>query len=203
MEQSQKKILLYSGIGGLLEFYDFIIYALMASVLAELFFPATNTIASLLETFTAFSLGYFVRPIGGVIFSHFGDKYGRKKIFTSTVILMAISTFAIGCVPPFHIIGVASTLLLIVFRLLQGMSVGGEIPGAITYISETIPKKHEIATAVIFFFILNGITLGVFLAALLTTKLSHLQLVEWGWRCLFIFGGIIGFIGFYFRKKMT
>jgi MFS family permease len=202
MNREQRKALFYSGIGGLLEFYDFIIYALAAPILANLFFPNTDKLTSLLATFATFALGYLARPIGGIIFSHFGDKYGRKNTFLTTVVLMAISTFAMALVPSYQSIGIAGTLLIIILRVLQGLSVGGEIPGAITYISEVIPQKRGLATGIIFCFLINGITLGALLFLLLNETLSHSQLIQWGWRLLFVVGGIMGFAGFFLRRKM-
>ena len=151
MKAQQKNLVLYSGLGGLLEFYDFIIYALLAPTLAALFFPAQDHLTALLATFATFSVGYLARPIGGVIFAHFGDKYGRKNTFMVTIVLMACSTFAIGLLPSYQSIGVTATILLVLLRVLQGFSVGGEIPGAITYISESIPTKRNLSTAIIFF----------------------------------------------------
>lgn len=202
MNNSQKKLVMYSGVGGLLEFYDFIIYALLASILSQVFFPIENELTSLLATFATFSAGYLARPIGGVIFSHFGDKYGRKTTFMVTIIIMAISTLAMGLIPSYQSIGITATVLLIFFRVLQGLSVGGEIPGAITYIAETVPEESGYATGIIFFYLLNGVTLGSVLYYLANDLLSTAQLLSWGWRVLFIFGGTIGFVGLYLRKKM-
>lgn len=202
MNRTQKKSLFYSGIGGLLEFYDFIIYALAAPILAQLFFPTSDELTSILATFATFALGYLARPIGGIIFSHFGDKYGRKNTFMTTVILMALSTFLMGLTPTYHTAGITGTFLLIVFRVLQGLSVGGEIPGAITYISEVIPQKRGLATGIIFCFLINGITLGALLYQILHSFLSPHQLLSWGWRCLFWFGGALGIAGFFLRRKM-
>lgn len=156
----QKRVIFYCGCGGLLEFYDFIIYALLAPVLAALFFHTDNTITALLATFTTFAVGYLVRPIGGIIFGHFGDRYGRKKVFLMTIVLMACATFAIGLVPSYQHIGITATILVVILRVLQGISIGGEIPGAITYLSESMPQQRGVVTAIIFFFLINGITLG-------------------------------------------
>lgn len=202
MNRDQKKLILYSGIGGLLEFYDFIIYALLAPILASLFFPSKDHLTAMLATFATFSVGYLVRPIGGIIFAHFGDKHGRKNTFMATIILMAFSTFAIGLIPTYQSMGIMATSLLVALRVLQGFSVGGEIPGAITYISESMPEKRGIATAIIFFFLINGITLGSLLHYIIISNISPAAMMSWGWRLLFFVGGGLGLLGFFLRKKM-
>ncbi len=202
MPTQQQKIILYSGLGGLLEFYDFIIYALLAPILATLYFPSQNQSAALLVTFATFSAGYLARPLGGIVFGHFGDKYGRKNTFMLTVILMACATFAIGILPSYQSLGIIAAILMVSLRILQGFSVGGEIPGAITYVSEFMPEKRGVATAIIFFFLTNGITVGSLFYYVAATYLSHQQLVLWGWRCLFLVGGMFGMLSFFLRKKM-
>ncbi|CAA0092160.1 Proline/betaine transporter [BD1-7 clade bacterium] len=197
------KTLLLCGFGGMLEFYDFIIYALLASILAEQFFPTGDAITSILATFATFALGYLVRPIGGFIFGHFGDVYGRKNTFMMTVLLMALSTLLIAFVPSYQQIGITGTLLLIILRIVQGLSIGGEIPGAITYISECVPKHQRgFTSGVIFFFLANGVTLGTLAHWWLSGLLSAESFHQWGWRLLFVIGGVLGFINYLLRKRI-
>lgn len=199
--RTQVKMVVLSGLGGLLEFYDFIIYALLASYLAELFFPLKDVTLSLLATFCTFSVGYLVRPLGGFIFGHFGDKYGRKKCFMLSIFIMAVATFCIGIIPSYQQIGVMAPILLVFFRLLQGISVGGEIPGAITYMSEIVPNKTGVVCGIIFFFLLCGIVLGAVLENSLHALLSPQQLLNFGWRILFFLGGLFGIVSYFLRQS--
>src|SRR3990167_1722864 len=197
----QKRTILLSGLGGFLEFYDFVVYALMANYLAKLFFPTHEQMISLLATFATFSIGYLIRPLGGIIFGHFGDKIGRKKVFMLSVLLMAGSTFLIGLLPSYQNAGIIAPILLIFLRMMQGFSVGGEIPGAITYISETAPRLKGLACGIIFFFIINGITLGSIVAGLLSSQLGNQGILNGGWRLPFLFGGALGVLSYFLRKN--
>jgi len=111
LQKNQRKALLLSSLGGMLEFYDFIIYALLASYISKLFFPIQSAITSLLIAFSAYAVGYLARPFGGIIFGHFGDKYGRKKTFTISILIMALSTFLIGILPTYSSIGIMAPIL--------------------------------------------------------------------------------------------
>lgn len=199
--QKQKHLLFLSGLGGLLEFYDFIIYALLASYIAHDFFPTGNYITSLLATFATFSVGYLIRPIGGFVFGHYGDKIGRKISFTLTIFLMAISTFAIGLVPTYQSIGITAPIILLILRLLQGFSIGGEIPGAITYISESVPERHGLGCSLIFFSLVNGIVLGSIIHVILNMVFTQAQITNWAWRLPFFLGGILGGISYILRRQ--
>lgn len=197
----QKKLILVAGIGGMLEFYDFIIYAMLVGYIAQIFFPVKNHLLSIAITFATFSVGYLVRPIGGIVFGHFGDKYGRKKTFTLSIIMMAGTTFCLGLVPSFASIGIMAPIIVLSLRLLQGFSVGGQIPGALTYIYESVPRSPGFACAAIFSFLINGITLGAIVNALLTSALSNASILSWGWRIPFFIGGIVGAIGYVLRNS--
>ena len=200
----ERKVIFLSSLGGALEFYDFIIYVFFASTLSQLFFPTTNHLASLMGIFAVFAIGYLIRPLGGVIFSHFGDKYGRKKMFISTLILMALPTFLIGLLPTSEQIGIGAPILLIFLRILQGLSLGGEIPGAITFAGEHVNPAHRgLTCAIIFFGINTGMLLGSAISTALTIYLSPEQILIWGWRIPFILGGLLGIVSFYLRKRMT
>ena len=134
-QKSETKILKIVGIasiGGGLEMYDFVIYAFFAPIIGKLFFPPGNNIAGLLSAFAVFAIGYFMRPVGALVFGHFGDTIGRKKALLITILIMAIATTLIGCLPTYQTAGLTATVLLISLRLLQGFAVGGDLPGAIT-----------------------------------------------------------------------
>lgn len=201
VQQNYKKVLLIAGIGGMLEFYDFIIYALLVNYLAQLFFPIQNHITSLLVTFATFSVGYLARPIGGIVFGHFGDKYGRKKTFTLSIFMMAGATFSLGLIPSYSSIGIAAPIIVLSLRIIQGFSVGGQIPGAITYLSEAVPHRPGFACGLIFSFLINGVTLGAIVNSIVTSTLSPDAILHWGWRLPFFFGGIIGGVSYFLRKS--
>ncbi|MCP3940664.1 MAG: MHS family MFS transporter [Desulfobacteraceae bacterium] len=203
MTKVQRQVLLLSSLGGLLEFYDFIIYALLASYISTIFFPSETAINSLLATFATYAVGYLARPFGGIVFGHYGDKYGRKKTFTVSILIMACATFGIGLIPSYNTIGIFAPALLVVLRILQGISIGGEIPGAITYVSEFIREKKGFATGLVFSFLISGIVVGYLVEALLLHFYSHQQIINGAWRWPFFVGGIFGLIAYYLRKKLV
>ena len=201
--RAMKRNLFYASLGGVLEFYDFIIFALYASYISAAFFPSHSTVSGILLTFTVFSSGYLARPLGGIIFGHFGDKYGRKATFTCSIIIMAVSTFLIACVPGYQSIGVVAPLLLTLLRLAQGVSIGGEIPGAVTFVSEMMPRHRAFGCAAVFFGLISGIILGGFINLVLESMFAEAAMAAYGWRMAFIIGGIFGIWGFYLRRKLV
>jgi MFS family permease len=198
----QKKLLLLSGLGGILEFYDFIIYALFAGTIAKAFFPLTNSAASLMAAFGTFFIGYLVRPLGGIFFGHYGDRFGRKKTFTLSILMMAFSTLFIGLIPPYSSIGIIAPIIVTLLRIIQGLSVGGEIPGAIAYVSESFPAQKGLTCSVVFACLIFGIVLGSFVQAIITSLTTDAQMQQFGWRIAFIVGGIFGFGSFWMRRSL-
>ncbi|MCW8419426.1 MFS transporter [Fluoribacter dumoffii] len=201
---NERKVIFLASLGGALEFYDFIIYVIFAPIISQIFFPKTDKLASLMSVYAVFAIGYLIRPLGGIAFSHFGDKYGRKKTFIFSVILMAVPTVIIGFLPTYQHIGIWSSILLIFLRLLQGLSIGGEIPGALTFTCEHVnPRARGLACGVIFSLLNLGIFLGALISLILTSQLSNDQLSSFGWRIPFIFGGLLGIFSFYIRKRLA
>lgn len=199
----QKKMIALSSLGGALEFYDFIVFVFLAKTLSALFFPVREGVLPLIETYGLFAVGYIVRPLGGIFFGHFGDKLGRKKIFIATVLLMALPTFLMGCIPTYQQVGIFAPLLLLFLRILQGLSLGGEIPGAMVFVTESVAtERRGFACGIIFFGINLGILLGSFVSTLFIHWLSAQSLLQWGWRIPFLLGGVLGILSFYLRKKM-
>src|SRR6185295_9658587 len=148
----EKKVLILSSLGGILEFYDFIVYIFLTTILEKVFFQASSQFIATLKTLAIFSIGYLLRPLGGIVFSHFGDRYGRKVTFMLTIVLMGLPSFAISVLPTTAQIGIAAPILLLVFRMMQGLALGGEIPGAITFVSEHVKENQRgLATAILFF----------------------------------------------------
>lgn len=202
MQKDQQRLLILSSLGGILEFYDFIIFALFASYISNAFFPATDELIGLLITFATFAIGYLVRPLGGIIFGHFGDKIGRKTTFTISILMMAIATLGIGLTPTYATIGIMAPLLVISLRIMQGISIGGEIPGAITYVTESLTEHKGLACGIIFCALLFGIVLGSLVFAAISTMLSEAEMQTYGWRIPFIIGGIFGLLSYLVRKEL-
>lgn len=202
MNKAQYKIVTLTALGGALEFYDFTIYALFASYISQNFFTNNNALIGLINTFAVFALGYLARPIGGVVFGHLGDKFGRKSAFSLAVFMMATATLLMGCLPNYQSIGIAAPIILIVLRLLQGFSVGGEIPGAAVFTIEHIPqKKHGFAIGLVFMCITLGNSLGALVGFILTSILNQEQMMSWGWRIPFVIGFGLGIISYIIRRQ--
>ncbi|MCF6775844.1 MFS transporter [Thiotrichales bacterium 19X7-9] len=196
------KVVFLSGIGGMLEFYDFVIFAIFAHQLGIVFFPTDSTSLSTVYAFAIFAAGYLARPLGGIIFGHFGDRYGRKKTFAISISLMAISTLLMGLIPGYHLWGVTAVLLFLLLRIIQGLAVGGEIPGAITFVYEHVRKSARVGIGILFFFINCGILLASVVYALIYHLLPLEVANEYGWRIAFIFGSLLAIVGYYLRKRL-
>lgn len=201
--KARKKAITAAGIGNFVEWFDFVLYAQFAAIIAIHFFPSDNPTSGLLATFAVFALGFLARPIGGVIFGHYGDKHGRKKALSAAVLLMSIATFAIGLTPTFESIGLMAPILLVVWRVCQGLSAGGEYAGSSSFVIEFAPKGKKalygsinpIATAL-------GI-IGGALVGLIMTQLMDPEIINsWGWRIPFMIAGPLGIVGLYLRNKV-
>lgn len=197
------KLALAVSIGGLLELYDFLIYGLMASYIAGNFFPPENTFTALLGTFATFAVGYLARPLGGILFGHLGDRYGRKATFALSMFLMAASTALMGCLPTYSTIGILAPSILVALRLIQGVSLGGEVPGAITYLSESAPGRQGLVIGILFMSLMVGIAFGTFVHGLLTLYLDQPAMMEWGWRIPFWLGGMLGIVSYQIRRRFS
>src|SRR5689334_4087010 len=181
--QHLRTVVLAGMVGNLMEWYDFGLYGVFAPLIARHFFPADDPAASLLATFAVFASGFFARPLGGVLFGYVGDRLGRKPALTASVILMAVPTFCIGLLPTYAELGLWATALLVVWRLLQGVSAGGELTGSAALLLEHAPPAHRgfmvswsQAGAT------SGILLGSGSGALLAATLPAGAFETWGWR---------------------
>ncbi|AHE67589.1 arabinose efflux permease [Legionella oakridgensis ATCC 33761 = DSM 21215] len=202
MTKEQYKIVGLTAIAGALEFYDFTIYALFAPYISQHFFAHSNPLIALINTFLVFALGYLARPLGGIVFGHLGDKFGRKFAFSLSVFIMAIATLCIGCLPDYQSIGVMAPLSLLGLRLLQGFSVGGEIPGAAVFTIEHVPlNKRGFSIGFVFMCITLGNSLGALVGLFLTCLLNQEQMMSWGWRVPFVVGFILGILSYFIRKR--
>jgi MHS family proline/betaine transporter-like MFS transporter len=130
ISRAQWRVLILSSLGGALEFYDFVVFSTFAQYLSGTFFPSSDPTTGLLKTFITFAVGYIVRPVGGVVFGHFGDKFGRRPVFIIAMLLMSLATVGIGVLPGYATWGIAAPIALVLLRILQGFCLGGELPGA-------------------------------------------------------------------------
>ena len=202
LNRQDYKTLTLAALGGALEFYDFIIFVFFAAVVGELFFPADiPEWLRQVQTFGIFAAGYLARPLGGIIMAHFGDLVGRKKMFTLSILLMAVPTLAIGLLPTYATAGLAAPLLLLMMRILQGAAIGGEVPGAWVFVAEHVPARRiGIACGTLTAGLTVGILLGSVVATLINTQLSAQAIHDGGWRIPFLLGGIFGLVAMYLRR---
>ncbi|MFI0140097.1 glycine betaine/L-proline transporter ProP [Streptomyces luteogriseus] len=192
-----------AALGNAMEWFDFGVYSYIAVTLGKVFFPSGNPTAQLLSTFGAFAAAFLVRPLGGMVFGPLGDRVGRQKVLALTMIMMAAGTFAIGLIPSYATIGVGAPILLLVARLVQGFSTGGEYAGASTFIAEYAPdKRRGFLGSWLEFGTLAGYIGGAGLVTIMTALLSTDDLTSWGWRTPFLIAGPMGIIGLYLRMHL-
>lgn len=203
--REEYKTLALSALGGTLEFYDFVIFVFFSATLGHLFFPTTLPDWVIqLQTLGIFAAGYLARPLGGIIIAHFGDKLGRKRMFTLSIFLMATPTLLIGLLPTYAAIGVAAPLLLLLMRVLQGAAIGGEMPGAWVFVSEHVPHRNSgFSVGVLTSGICGGILLGSLIAVSINRHYSPAEISGYAWRIPFILGGVFGFISVYLRRFLS
>jgi MFS family permease len=202
LSSSEIRTLALASAGGALEFYDFVIFVFFTSVIGKLFFAASlPDWVRQAQTFGIFAAGYLARPLGGIVIAHFGDTHGRKRMFTLSVLLMAIPTLLIGLLPTYQSIGIAAPLLLLLMRLLQGAAIGGEAPGAWVFVAEHASHKR-VGFAI--GLLTGGLTFGILLGSLTATTLNRFftpaQMLGGAWRIAFLTGGVFGFIVMWLRR---
>jgi MFS transporter, MHS family, proline/betaine transporter len=191
-------------IGQVFEIFDFVIYGFFAVAIGRAFFPSTDPVASLLASFATFAVGFLMRPVGAMVIGWYGDRYGRRKALVVTVGLMAAATGLTGLIPPYASIGLLGPILLVVCRMFQGFSTGGEWGGAAAFLVEHAPagrrgligSLQQAATAI-------GAMCATFSAAILTTTLSEENFFAWGWRIPFLIGFVLGPVGYYLRTRVA
>lgn len=196
------KTLGLAALGGALEFYDFVVFVFFTRVLGELFFPpGTAPWLAQLQVYGIFAAGYLARPLGGIVMAHFGDRGGRKRMFTLSVLLMAVPTLLIGLLPTYAQIGVLAPLLLLLLRIVQGVAVGGEVPGAWVFVAEHVPA-HRIgfACASLTAGLTAGILIGSLLATWINTAFSPAEVSGGWWRLPFLLGGAFGLFAVFLRR---
>ncbi|MBT2264470.1 MFS transporter [Rhodococcus erythropolis] len=200
---SVKRAVKATMLGNAMEWFDFGVYAYLATTIGKVFFPDASGSAQLLSTFAIFAAAFIVRPLGGLFFGPLGDRIGRKKVLATTIILMAGSTFGIGLIPSYESIGIAAPILLVLLRLLQGFSTGGEYGGASTFVAEYAPdKRRGFFASFLEFGTLAGYVAAAGIVTVIQTVVSAEDLLQWGWRIPFLIAGPLGLIGLYLRLRL-
>jgi len=191
-------------IGTTVEWFDFTIYASFAVIIGDQFFPSDNANVSVLAALATFGVAFFVRPLGGIVFGHMGDRVGRRSALARSVLLMSAATMVVGFLPGHATIGVWAPILLVASRCVQGFAVGGELSGAMTYVVESGPRNKQgwwssfvTASTVL------GVVLATLVALLINTSLTDDQVGSWGWRIPFLLAGPLGVVGLYLRLRLT
>lgn len=198
----RRKVLLAAAAGNFAEWYDWGVYGVVATIIAAQFFDTGNPTAALLNTFAVFALGYLARPIGGIIFGQIGDKYGRKRALSLTILVTCGGTAAMGLLPTYDSVGLLAPALLLVCRLAQSMGAGGEYASAIGFVYEHSPaggRSKNVSRLIATSFI--GIMTGSVFARIATAIMGQDAFESYGWRILFLFGLPLAAIGFYLRAR--
>jgi len=202
LSRTDWRLILLASLGGALEFYDFVVYSQFARYIGLNFFPSDDAMASLIVSFGVFAVGYFARPIGGIFFSHIGDRIGRRRVLIVTILAMSAATAGIGLLPTYAQWGITASILLVVLRVVQGFCLGGELPGAISYVVETAPRRSGFSVGIVFFCVNTGVALAALLNLVVHETLTVDEIQAWGWRIGFLVGGGLGLVSFFLRLKL-
>jgi MHS family proline/betaine transporter-like MFS transporter len=203
LARQRRRAILATVLGNGLEWFDFTVYSFFAVIIAKLFFPTGNELTSLLLTVATFGVGFFMRPVGGIVLGIYSDKVGRKAALSLTILLMAAGTALIGLAPAYSQIGIWAPVLIVLARLLQGFSAGGEMGSATAFLTEYAPPEKRAyysswIQSSIGFAVLLGAAVGTFVTAWLSADALH----SWGWRMPFLIGILIGPVGYFIRSRM-
>ena len=192
-----------SFMGNFVEWFDYAAYGYLATVIALTFFPQTDTTTGLLATFAVFALSFIVRPIGGLVWGHFGDKYGRRSALSWSILIMTLSTFCIGILPTYNQIGLWAPALLLLIRLMQGFSASGEYAGASAFLAEYAPEgKRGFYTSIVPASTAAGLLFGAMFVAGMHALMTAENLHDWGWRLPFLLAAPFGLVGRYIRVHL-
>lgn len=190
-------------IGNLLEWYDFAIYGYFAATIGRVFFPAEDSVAQVLAAFGIFALGYLMRPLGGMVVGHIGDRHGRRAALTFSIVAMAVPTFLVGVLPGHATLGVAAPVLLTALRMIQGLSVGGEATTSMVFLVERAPAGRRGLVGSLASLAANGgFLMGSAIGAAFAALLPADALADWGWRIPFLLGLLVGLVGWWLRRLL-
>ncbi|WGF86737.1 MFS transporter [Marinivivus vitaminiproducens] len=198
-----RRALVAATIGTVIEWFDYALYGAAAGlIINRLFFPEFSDFGGILAAFATFAVGFFVRPLGGVVIAHFGDRFGRKPALIFTIALMGLATVAMGLLPTFEQIGIWAAVLLVVLRMLQGFGAGAEYAGAVTLVAEYADPRHRaFYTAILQSATVVGILMAT-LAFLIVSYLPEDVLFSWGWRVPFLLSALLFFVALYIRRRL-
>lgn len=192
-----------SFIGNFVEWFDYASYGYLATIVAAVFFPKSNAATGLLAAYAVFAISFIVRPIGGVVWGHFGDKVGRRKALSLSILIMSCSTFLIAFLPTYAQVGMTAPLLLLIVRVVQGFSASGEYAGASAFLAEYAPEgKRGFYTSIVPASTAAGLLFGSILVAVMHAVLSSQQLQDFGWRLPFLLAAPFGLVGRYIRVRL-
>lgn len=197
-----RRVIIASGVGNFVEWYDFVIYGFSIPIIADMFFPEGDATAGLLAALAVYGVAFIARPFGGMVFGSMGDRIGRRNTLAVVILLMAIATVAIGVLPTYAKVGLFAPLLLVVARLAQGFSAGGEFTGAATFVAEHVtPGRRGLWVAGVSVFSLVGAAFAA-LTMLIFTSAFPASYAAWGWRVPFLVGGLVALVGLYLRLRL-
>ncbi|MGE0005481.1 MAG: MFS transporter [Parvibaculaceae bacterium] len=203
VHRGRRRVVWAGIVGNVMEWYDFAIYGFFARTIGSLYFPADDPRTSLLAAYAVFAVGFFMRPLGAILFGHIGDRVGRGPALLWSVVAMAVPTLVMGLLPTYGQIGIWASILMLACRMMQGLAVGGEYTSSAVFLAETAhPERRGAASAWAVFGATGGILLGSAVGALVLNALPLEQVVAWGWRIPFIFGVLVGVAGFILRRRM-
>ncbi len=202
--QSMPKLVAAGLIGSALEWYDFGLYGASAAlVFGPLFFPGASPVAGTLAAFATYAIGFLARPFGGIIFSHYGDKVGRKPVLAATLLVMGLSTVLMGLLPTYGQIGVWAPVLLVLLRLIQGLGAGAEYGGAALFLAEQRPQQRGFYGAFPASGVFVGLVFSLGVFSLVTAPLTQGQFLSWGWRVPYLLSIIVVGVGMYLRMRTS
>lgn len=203
LTRTEKKAIVAATLGTIVEYTDWVIYATFSAILARQFFPAGNSLTGLLSVLAVFAVGFLMRPIGGAVLGVFADRYGRKKGLALSILLMSLASLVIGVCPNYQSIGIAAPIILVVARLTQGFSAGGEFGSASAFLIESAPANRRAFAGSWQWFAINAGTLVSFLLGFVLASLgSDTALEEWGWRVAFIIAALMGVLTLWIRLSV-
>lgn len=202
LNTTQGRIVKLTSISSLLEFYNFTVYGLFSVYFTAQFFPHQEILIAVIASYVIFIIGYIARPIGGIVFSHIGDKFGRKLVLILTTSILGSSSLVIVFLPTYSHIGIFAPIVLLLVRILQGLAIGGELPNMIVYVSETMADKRNYTLGIVLAGTDAGLVLSILVNVIIVSIMPPHALYSYGWRIPFILGGILCYLSYQIRKKL-